>query len=85
MSEPNYPLLFVEGGLAGCGRPTVAAPYRAEAEARRQAGTIRADAVRDGAKWGIGGMDRGLTALVQQMRDRRAVLSDKYGDNWKDL
>ena len=50
-----------------------------EAEARAIGDAIRGDAQRDGEQWGMGNMDEGLEALVQQMKDRRAILNENYG------
>ena len=56
-----------------------------EDEARALGDRIRGDANRDSEKWGIGNMDRGLEALVRQMRERREILSGNYGRYWVNL
>jgi len=56
-----------------------------EAEARTIGNAIRSDARRDGERWGMGNMNVGLEALVQQMKDRRVILGDDYGELWKNL
>ena len=56
-----------------------------ETEARTLADRIRGDARRDADAWDRGDMDRGLEALVRQMRDRRTILTDNYGSYWENL
>ena len=56
-----------------------------EGEARRLGDVIASDARRDAAKWGLGDLDEGVNALVQQIRDRKSILESNYGAWWRDL
>ena len=56
-----------------------------EGEARRLRDVIASDARRDAAKWGLGDLDEGVNALVQQIRDRKQILKSNYGAWWRDL
>ena len=56
-----------------------------EGEARRLRDVIASDARRDAARWGLGDLDEGVNALVQQIRDRKQILESNYGAWWRDL
>jgi hypothetical protein len=56
-----------------------------EGEANRLRGVIGSDAARDAARWGLGDLDEGVNALVQQIRDRKEVLESNYAGWWRDL
>ena len=56
-----------------------------EGEARRLGDVIASDARRDAAKWGLGDLDEGVNALVQQIRDRKSILASNYSAWWRDL
>ena len=56
-----------------------------EGEANRLRGVIASDARRDGARWGLGDLDEGVNALVQQIRDRKEILESNYAGWWLDL
>lgn len=56
-----------------------------EGEARRLGDVIASHARRDAAKWGLGDLDEGVNALVQQIRDRKSILASNYSAWWRDL